>query len=87
MRIDGKRCKSILELLEIPYREMMLSTGDIGFSSAKTIDLELWIPSEQRYRETSSISICRDFQGRRAKLDIVMKMVTQNMHTQWMVQA
>lgn len=63
-----KDAKSILELLEIPYREMMLSTGDIGFSSAKTIDLELWIPSEQRYRETSSISICRDFQGRRAKI-------------------
>lgn len=60
--------KSILELLEIPYREVMLSTGDLGFSSAKTIDLELWIPSEQKYRETSSISICRDFQARRAKI-------------------
>ena len=46
----------------------MLSTGDLGFSSAKTIDLELWIPSEQKYRETSSISICRDFQARRAKI-------------------
>ena len=60
--------KSILELLEIPYREVMLSTGDIGFSSAKTIDLELWIPSEEKYRETSSISICNDFQARRAKI-------------------
>lgn len=60
--------KKILELLEIPYREVMLSTGDIGFSSAKTIDLELWIPSEEKYRETSSISICNDFQARRAKI-------------------
>ncbi|WP_412031684.1 serine--tRNA ligase [Metamycoplasma buccale] len=60
--------KNILEMLEIPYREMLLCTGDTGFSSAKTIDLELWIPSEQRYRETSSISICKDFQARRAKI-------------------
>ena len=60
--------KNILELLEIPYREVMLSTGDIGFSSAKTIDLELWIPGEEKYRETSSISICNDFQARRAKI-------------------
>ena len=63
-----KDAESILQLLEIPYRKVLLSTGDIGFSSAKTIDLELWIPSEQKYRETSSISICKDFQGRRAKI-------------------
>ncbi|WP_438341510.1 serine--tRNA ligase [Mycoplasma sp. 3341] len=62
---DAKR---ILELLEIPYRELSLSTGDIGFSSAKTTDLELWIPSEQRYRETSSISVFFDFQARRAMM-------------------
>ncbi|AZZ65696.1 serine--tRNA ligase [Metamycoplasma phocicerebrale] len=60
--------KNILELLEIPYRELLLSTGDMGFGSAKTIDLELWIPSEQRYRETSSISIYKDFQAIRAKI-------------------
>ncbi|MGX9339154.1 serine--tRNA ligase [Mycoplasma sp. 1890] len=60
--------KSILELLEIPFRELILSTGDTGFGSAKTIDLELWIPSEQRYRETSSISIYKDFQAIRAKI-------------------
>ncbi|WP_373437966.1 serine--tRNA ligase [Metamycoplasma equirhinis] len=60
--------KNILELLEIPYRELLLSTGDMGFGSAKTIDLELWIPSEQKYRETSSISIYNDFQARRAKI-------------------
>ncbi|VEU81952.1 serine--tRNA ligase [Mycoplasmopsis arginini] len=62
---DAKR---ILELLEIPFRELVLSTGDMGFGSAKTIDLELWIPSEQRYRETSSISIYKDFQAIRAKI-------------------
>ncbi|AWX42527.1 seryl-tRNA synthetase [Metamycoplasma cloacale] len=63
-----KDAKNILELLEIPYQELLLCTGDMGFSSAKTIDLELWIPSEQRFRETSSISICTDFQARRAKI-------------------
>ncbi|AZG68481.1 serine--tRNA ligase [Mycoplasma struthionis] len=60
--------KSILELLEIPYRELLLCSGDMGFGSAKTIDLELWLPSEKRYRETSSISIYKDFQARRAKI-------------------
>ncbi|ENY53799.1 Seryl-tRNA synthetase [Metamycoplasma alkalescens 14918] len=60
--------KLILQLLEIPFREILLCTGDLGFGSAKTIDLELWIPSEQRYRETSSISIYKDFQAIRAKI-------------------
>ncbi|BAP39441.1 serine--tRNA ligase [Metamycoplasma canadense] len=60
--------KNILKLLEIPFREILLSTGDMGFGSAKTIDLELWVPSEQRYRETSSISIYKDFQAIRAKI-------------------
>ncbi|TPE57706.1 serine--tRNA ligase [[Mycoplasma] falconis] len=60
--------KSILDKLELPYREVLLSTGDLGFSSAKTVDLELWMPSEQKYRETSSISIFKDFQARRAKI-------------------
>ncbi|MBN0919523.1 serine--tRNA ligase [[Mycoplasma] gypis] len=60
--------KSILKLLEIPFRELSLCTGDIGFSSAKTIDLELWVPSEQKYRETSSISVFFEFQARRAMI-------------------
>ncbi|QJG67228.1 serine--tRNA ligase [Mycoplasma phocoenae] len=60
--------KSILKLLEIPFRELLLCSGDIGFSSAKTIDLELWVPSEQKYREVSSISIFNDFQARRAMI-------------------
>ncbi|WP_337896970.1 serine--tRNA ligase [Mesomycoplasma ovipneumoniae] len=58
----------ILKLLNIPYRVVLLCTGDLGFSSKKTIDLEAWLPSEQTYREVSSISYCGDFQARRAKI-------------------
>ncbi|MFU2193038.1 serine--tRNA ligase [Mycoplasma sp. 4079] len=60
--------KDVLEKLQIPYRELLLCTGDLGFSSRKTIDLELWLPSEQRYRETSSVSYMGDFQARRAMI-------------------
>ncbi|MEA4333777.1 serine--tRNA ligase [Mycoplasma sp. 1232] len=60
--------KDVLEKLQIPYRELLLCTGDLGFSSRKTIDLELWLPSEQRYRETSSVSYMSDFQARRAMI-------------------
>ncbi|MFV8467943.1 serine--tRNA ligase [Mycoplasma sp. 46852] len=60
--------KDVLEKLEIPYRELLLCTGDLGFSSRKTIDLELWLPSEERYRETSSVSYMGDFQARRAMI-------------------
>ena len=60
--------KEILEDLELPYRELMLCSGDLGFSSEKTIDLEVWIPSENRYRETSSVSSFGDYQGRRASI-------------------
>ena len=59
---------SALEKLELPFRQVMLCTGDLGFSAAKTIDLEVWIPSQNRYREISSISNTRDFQARRAKI-------------------
>ncbi|MDW2906690.1 serine--tRNA ligase [Mesomycoplasma ovipneumoniae] len=58
----------ILKLLNIPYRVVLLCSGDLGFSSKKTIDLEAWLPSEQTYREVSSISYCGDFQARRAKI-------------------
>ncbi|MGL4343116.1 MAG: serine--tRNA ligase [Metamycoplasmataceae bacterium] len=58
----------ILKELEIPYRKIILCTGDTGFSSSITYDLELWLPSEQRYREVSSISYFGDFQARRAKI-------------------
>ncbi len=59
---------SALEKLGLPYRQVMLCTGDLGFSAAKTIDLEVWIPSQNRYREISSVSNTRDFQARRAKI-------------------
>jgi seryl-tRNA synthetase len=58
----------ILQLLGLPYRTMVLSTGDMGFSAAKTYDIEVWLPSQQTYREISSCSNCEDFQARRMNL-------------------
>ena len=58
----------ILELLELPYRKVILSSGDTGFSAAKTVDLEVWFPSQSTYREISSCSNFTDFQSRRANL-------------------
>ncbi len=55
----------ILQLLGLPYRTMVLSTGDMGFSARKTYDIEVWLPSQQTYREISSCSNCGDFQARR----------------------
>lgn len=55
-----------LQLLELPYRVMSLCTGDLGFSAAKTYDIEVWLPGQHCYREISSCSNCRDFQARRA---------------------
>ncbi len=63
-----KCASSALEKLALPYRQVMLCTGDLGFSAAKTIDLEVWIPSQNKYREISSVSNTRDFQARRAKI-------------------
>ena len=57
--------KSILDKLEIPYQIVLLSSGDMGFSSEKTFDIEVWIPSENKYREISSCSSCGSFQARR----------------------
>ena len=59
--------QQILEKLKLPYRVVMLSTGDMGFSAEKTYDLEVWIPSENKYREISSCSSCGQFQARRMK--------------------
>tara|TARA_B100000700_G_scaffold143257_1_gene159234 strand:+ start:939 stop:2186 length:1248 start_codon:yes stop_codon:yes gene_type:complete len=59
--------EEILKKLKLPYRSVILSTGDMGFSAEKTIDLEVWIPSENRYREISSCSSCGQFQSRRMK--------------------
>jgi len=57
--------EAVLQRLELPYRAMVLCAGDIGFAAAKTIDLEVWLPGQQRYREISSCSNYRDFQARR----------------------
>ncbi len=57
--------EGILQALDLPYRKMLLCTGDMGFSAAKTFDLEVWLPSQNTYREISSISNCGDFQARR----------------------
>lgn len=62
MRVHAE---TILQKLELPYRVVTLCTGDIGFSAAKTYDLEVWLPSQNKYREISSISNCKDFQARR----------------------
>ena len=59
--------ENILQKLELPYRKILLSTGDMGFSAEKTYDLEVWIPSEDKYREISSCSSCGLFQSRRMK--------------------
>ena len=58
---------NILDLLKLPYRKMLLCTGDMGFSAEKTYDIEVWIPSENKYREISSCSSCSSFQARRMK--------------------
>ncbi|MEZ5306181.1 MAG: serine--tRNA ligase [Pyrinomonadaceae bacterium] len=55
----------ILQMLELPYRTVVLSTGDLGFGAAKTHDIEVWLPSQNTYREISSCSNCLDFQARR----------------------
>ena len=59
--------QEILKRLKLPYRIVLLSTGDMGFSAEKTFDLEVWIPSENKYREISSCSSCGQFQARRMK--------------------
>ena len=62
-----KNAESILQKLKLPYRLMLLCSGDTGFSAAKTYDLEVWLPSQETYREISSCSNCESFQSRRMK--------------------
>jgi seryl-tRNA synthetase len=57
--------EKVLQLLELPYRKVVLCTGDMGFASQKTYDLEVWLPGQGKYREISSCSVCGDFQARR----------------------
>ncbi len=59
------QAEKILQLLKLPYRVVTLCAGDMGFSAAKTYDIEVWIPSQNKYREISSVSNCEDFQSRR----------------------
>jgi len=60
--------ETVLERLELPYRRMLLCTGDMGFASSKTYDLEVWLPGQQTYREISSCSNFESFQARRANI-------------------
>ena len=60
-----RHAETVLRRLELPYRTVVLSTGDMGFAAAKTYDLEVWLPGQQRYREISSCSNCEGFQARR----------------------
>jgi seryl-tRNA synthetase len=57
--------EKVLQALELPYRKVVLCTGDMGFASQKTYDLEVWLPGQGKYREISSCSVCGDFQARR----------------------
>ncbi|HAD24176.1 MAG TPA: serine--tRNA ligase, partial [Alphaproteobacteria bacterium] len=57
--------EEVLKRLELPYRVMLLSSGDMGFAARKTYDLEVWLPGQNAYREISSCSYCGDFQARR----------------------
>ena len=60
--------EEVLKRLELPYQVVLLATGDMGFGSARTYDIEVWLPGQDAYREISSISNCRDFQARRAQI-------------------
>ena len=71
----------ILELLELPFRKVILSSGDTGFSASKTVDLEVWFPSQNTYREISSCSNFTDFQSRRANLKFKADKGNEYCHT------
>ena len=60
--------EDVLKILEIPYRVVLLCTGDMSFTSAKTYDIEVWMPAQNKYREISSCSNCLDYQARRANI-------------------
>ena len=73
--------ESVLKALELPYRVLELCTGDIGFSAARTFDLEVWLPGANSYREISSCSICGDFQARRSSIRTKEGKKTKLVHT------
>ncbi|MCI0503195.1 serine--tRNA ligase [Candidatus Micrarchaeota archaeon] len=76
-----KDAERILELLGLPYRVIELCAGDLGFASAKTYDIEVWMPSQDCYREISSCSNCTDFQARRANIRFRGKSGVEFVHT------
>lgn len=63
-----QNAENILDMLKLPYRRIVLCTGDMGFGASKTYDIEVWIPAQDTYREISSCSNCVDFQARRAQI-------------------
>jgi len=73
--------EGILEALELPYRRIELCAGDLGFSAARTFDLEVWLPGAGTYREISSCSTCGDFQARRANIRTRLEKGTALVHT------
>ncbi len=79
-RLTGD-AEAILEALELPYRRLELCTGDLGFSAARTFDLEVWLPGAGCYREISSCSTCGDFQARRANIRYRLEKGTALAHT------
>jgi seryl-tRNA synthetase len=76
-----KDAEYLLQKLGIPYRVVVLSTGDLGFAAAKTYDIEVWIPSQDAYREISSCSNCTDFQARRMNTRFWRKGKPEFVHT------
>jgi seryl-tRNA synthetase len=73
--------EAVLEALDLPYRRLELCTGDMGFSAARTYDLEVWLPGAGSYREISSCSTCGDFQARRSAIRFKEGKSTQLLHT------
>lgn len=73
--------EKVLQLLELPYRVMLLCGGDMGFSAVKTYDIEVWLPSQNSYREISSCSNCGDFQARRMLTRFRVDKKTELVHT------
>jgi seryl-tRNA synthetase len=81
LEIITHAAESILEALDLPYRRMLLCSGDMGFAASKTYDLEVWMPSQNCYREISSCSNCLDFQARRMKTRYRLDGTTHFIHT------
>ena len=73
--------ENILKKLNLPYRVVDICTGDLGFSSSRTYDLEVWLPSNNCYREISSCSNCLDFQSRRSSIRTKINKKTSYIHT------